>query len=225
MTGRATVAHCDVLIAVWDGKPPRGRGGTGEVVQLALTRGTAIIHVPLERGRGSARAVGRVRSDRGDRRRRSGRRTAARPRRRRRAPHRAADAAAGRAGAELPARLQARAAAAISARGSNIRCCSPPPGVKSFKPQSYTDKYYAAQIRDEWQRYRARLRRGAQHPRARSTCSRRPIAGRTGSRRISRRPIAAGTSSTSCSAVSRCASASPRSWRRTSSSRKRSSRC
>lgn len=30
MTGRATVAHCDVLIAVWDGKPPRGRGGTGK---------------------------------------------------------------------------------------------------------------------------------------------------------------------------------------------------
>jgi hypothetical protein len=50
MTGRATVAHCDVLIAVWDGLPPRGRGGTGEVVQLALTRGTAIIHVPLSPG-------------------------------------------------------------------------------------------------------------------------------------------------------------------------------
>ena len=50
MTGRATVAHCDVLIAVWDGLPPRGRGGTGEVVQLALTRGTAIIHVPLAPG-------------------------------------------------------------------------------------------------------------------------------------------------------------------------------
>src|SRR6185437_11062427 len=48
MTGRATVAHCDVLIAVWDGKPPRGRGGTGEVVQLALTRGTAIVHVPIK---------------------------------------------------------------------------------------------------------------------------------------------------------------------------------
>lgn len=48
MTGRATVSHCDVLIAVWDGKPPRGRGGTGEVVQLALTSGTAIVHVPLE---------------------------------------------------------------------------------------------------------------------------------------------------------------------------------
>jgi hypothetical protein len=50
MTGRATVAHCDVLIAIWDGLPPRGRGGTGEVVQVALTRGTAIIHVPLSPG-------------------------------------------------------------------------------------------------------------------------------------------------------------------------------
>lgn len=50
MTGRATVAHCDVLIAVWDGLPPRGRGGTGEVVQLALRRGTAIVHVPLSPG-------------------------------------------------------------------------------------------------------------------------------------------------------------------------------
>ena len=48
MTGRATVAHCDMLIAVWDGLPPRGRGGTGEVVQFALTRGTAIIHVPID---------------------------------------------------------------------------------------------------------------------------------------------------------------------------------
>jgi hypothetical protein len=48
MTGRATVAHCDMLIAVWDGRPPRGRGGTGEVVQFALARGTAIIHVPID---------------------------------------------------------------------------------------------------------------------------------------------------------------------------------
>ena len=48
MTGRATVAHCDMLIAVWDGLPPRGRGGTGEVVQVALTNGTAVLHVPPE---------------------------------------------------------------------------------------------------------------------------------------------------------------------------------
>ena len=50
MTGRATVAHCDMLVAIWDGLPPRGRGGTGEVVQLALTRGTAIVHVPISPG-------------------------------------------------------------------------------------------------------------------------------------------------------------------------------
>jgi hypothetical protein len=48
MTGRATVAHCDILIAVWDGMPPRGRGGTGEVVQFAITRGTAVAHLPPE---------------------------------------------------------------------------------------------------------------------------------------------------------------------------------
>lgn len=48
MTGRATVSHCDILIAVWDGLPPRGRGGTGEVVQLALTHGTAVAHIPLK---------------------------------------------------------------------------------------------------------------------------------------------------------------------------------
>ena len=48
MAGRATVAHCDVLIAVWDGLPQRGRGGTGEVVELAMTRGTPVVHVPVD---------------------------------------------------------------------------------------------------------------------------------------------------------------------------------
>ncbi len=48
MAGRGTVAHCDVLIAVWDGLPPRGRGGTGEIVELAIQRGTAIIRIPVE---------------------------------------------------------------------------------------------------------------------------------------------------------------------------------
>jgi hypothetical protein len=48
MAGRATVAHCDVLIAVWDGRPARGRGGTAEVVQLAIERGTAVIHLPVD---------------------------------------------------------------------------------------------------------------------------------------------------------------------------------
>ncbi len=48
MAGRATVAHCDLLIAVWDGLPQRGRGGTGEVVELAMMRGTPVVHVPVD---------------------------------------------------------------------------------------------------------------------------------------------------------------------------------
>ena len=48
MAGRATIAHCDVLIAIWDGEPPRGRGGTGEVVEIALLEGTPILHVPID---------------------------------------------------------------------------------------------------------------------------------------------------------------------------------
>ena len=48
MAGRATVAHADLLIAVWDGLPARGRGGTAETVDLALTRGTPILHIPID---------------------------------------------------------------------------------------------------------------------------------------------------------------------------------
>ena len=48
MAGRATVAHCDILLAVWDGLPPRGRGGTGEVVELAIARGTPVVHIPVD---------------------------------------------------------------------------------------------------------------------------------------------------------------------------------
>lgn len=45
MAGRATVAHCDILIAVWDGLKARGRGGTGEVVEFAVSRGTPVAHL------------------------------------------------------------------------------------------------------------------------------------------------------------------------------------
>lgn len=48
MTGRATIAHCDLMLAVWDGLPPRGRGGTGEVVELAVVNGTPVVHVPID---------------------------------------------------------------------------------------------------------------------------------------------------------------------------------
>ncbi|HJR82686.1 MAG TPA: DUF4231 domain-containing protein [Sphingomicrobium sp.] len=52
MAGRATVAHCDMLIAVWDGLPPRGRGGTGEVVRFAFERATPVVHIPVAAGAG-----------------------------------------------------------------------------------------------------------------------------------------------------------------------------
>jgi len=37
--GRFILDHIDVLIALWDGKPPRGPGGTGQMVAEARARG------------------------------------------------------------------------------------------------------------------------------------------------------------------------------------------
>ena len=153
MTGRATVAHCDVLIAVWDGKPPRGRGGTGEVVQLALTRGTSIIHVPIQAEK-EARVlwaafdptVVTVADDPG----------VARPLDR-------ADVDALLTGLLMPPVDEQEQDFLKRFRRERLRhfrarieypLLLAAAGVKSFKPKSYTDKYYAAQIHDEWERYR-----------------------------------------------------------------------
>jgi hypothetical protein len=43
--GRHVVDHCDVLIAVWDGKPSRGRGGTAEIVAFAREKRLPLIIV------------------------------------------------------------------------------------------------------------------------------------------------------------------------------------
>ena len=48
LAGRATVAHCDILIALWDGAPPRGRGGTAEIVENAVAVGVPVVHVPVQ---------------------------------------------------------------------------------------------------------------------------------------------------------------------------------
>lgn len=48
LAGRATVAHSDVVLAVWDGLPARGAGGTAEVVEHALRRGAPVIHVSVD---------------------------------------------------------------------------------------------------------------------------------------------------------------------------------
>jgi SMODS and SLOG-associating 2TM effector domain 1 len=41
--GRLTVDRCDVLLAVWDGKPAAGRGGTAEIVRYARAAGCPVL--------------------------------------------------------------------------------------------------------------------------------------------------------------------------------------
>lgn len=43
--GQNLVANCDVLIAVWDGQPARGPGGTAEVVTLARQAGRPVVWI------------------------------------------------------------------------------------------------------------------------------------------------------------------------------------
>ena len=43
--GRYILDHVDVLIALWDGKPSRGQGGTGQIVLEARQRGLPIAWV------------------------------------------------------------------------------------------------------------------------------------------------------------------------------------
>jgi hypothetical protein len=155
MAGRATVAHSDVLIAVWDGKPPRGRGGTAEVVQLALTRGTAIVHVPLD-PEGEARilwaafdpTVVTVADD---------------PEVTRPLDRHSMDALLTGLLMPLPDVQEQQFLKRFSKeRLRHFRTRIEYPlllaaaGVKRFTPRNYTDKYCAAQIRDEWLRYRVR---------------------------------------------------------------------
>ncbi|WP_345864350.1 hypothetical protein [Sphingomonas qilianensis] len=50
LAGRAIIAHCDILIALWDGEPARGTGGTADVVSMALRRGVPVIHLAMQTG-------------------------------------------------------------------------------------------------------------------------------------------------------------------------------
>jgi hypothetical protein len=40
--GKSVVDNCQVLIAVWDGKPARGLGGTADIVRYARDTGKAV---------------------------------------------------------------------------------------------------------------------------------------------------------------------------------------
>ncbi|MFQ3666870.1 MAG: hypothetical protein SNJ79_12720 [Sphingomonadaceae bacterium] len=48
IAGEALVAHSTVLIAVWDGEPGRGWGGTADVVETAVDGGVPVIQIPPE---------------------------------------------------------------------------------------------------------------------------------------------------------------------------------
>jgi hypothetical protein len=60
IVGHHVVNHCDVLIALWDGRPSRGRGGTAEIVAYAREKKCPLIiisnenpeNIKLEKGRG-----------------------------------------------------------------------------------------------------------------------------------------------------------------------------
>jgi len=153
MTGRATVAHCDLLIAVWDGRPPRGRGGTGEVVQLAITRGTAVIHLPPSPAAPSRllwAAFDPTVLTTADEQ------TAERPLDR-------PDMDALLNGLLMPPPDEQEQDFLKQFNNEKMRpirarieypLLLAAAGVKRFKPRNFTDKYCAAQIQDEWQRYR-----------------------------------------------------------------------
>lgn len=48
--GRRVVELSDLLFAVWDGLPARGRGGTADVVGYALAVGVPVVHInPIAR--------------------------------------------------------------------------------------------------------------------------------------------------------------------------------
>lgn len=47
--GKRIVDLADLIIAVWDGKPAKGKGGTADIVAYAIQTGTRLIHVnPLD---------------------------------------------------------------------------------------------------------------------------------------------------------------------------------
>ena len=45
LAGIVVIERCEILVAVWDGLPARGVGGTGEVVRAALQRHRRVIVV------------------------------------------------------------------------------------------------------------------------------------------------------------------------------------
>ena len=45
--GRVLLAQCDLLVGIWNGGPPGGPGGTGQVIAEAVIAGVPVIHLGL----------------------------------------------------------------------------------------------------------------------------------------------------------------------------------
>jgi hypothetical protein len=43
--GKYIVEHCHIVLAVWDGKPAEGLGGTADVVEYARSKGKTVVHI------------------------------------------------------------------------------------------------------------------------------------------------------------------------------------
>ncbi len=43
--GRVVLGHSDILVAVWNGEPARGRGGTGQIVEEALSKNVPVVWI------------------------------------------------------------------------------------------------------------------------------------------------------------------------------------
>ena len=50
VVGESLVETADLLVAIWDGDPARGPGGTANVVDLALKSATPVIHLRVDHG-------------------------------------------------------------------------------------------------------------------------------------------------------------------------------
>lgn len=45
--GRIMLAQSDMLLAIWDGEPPRGRGGTAQIIAEAVAQSVPVIHIGI----------------------------------------------------------------------------------------------------------------------------------------------------------------------------------
>ena len=48
--GLTVLSQADILLAIWDGGPSRGRGGTTDMLNAAARAGTPVIHVDIHGG-------------------------------------------------------------------------------------------------------------------------------------------------------------------------------